>query len=705
MPYSFIFMAIATIALILSSTVITASFLGRYVTGVEQVLATVIISFTHAASILLIFGTIFAGIRPEVVAPASISLSIILYILSNCFSPETTPTLRSLLIRLVKLPKKLFRYFYSEKILLPFTALTGAIYAWRSLIALTFPLYDYDGMWYHVVIVAKWIQAHKIYPIYDNLWTLAYPKNGEILYVWIALFTHSAQFIRALSIVSSAVCAIAAVCIFRLLFKNRFAEISLLLAVLLIPSIIVTVGSSYVDSLQTAVFMISLFFFLKIYMEKIIYIIGKDRDHIHGAYNIGKIPLYVVYILSIAFGAGIKTVGLGYAIVFLSISFSIEIYIMFMCRRLQDKELDAHEKHHIIVRNLYYMSIFSLIFLLFSSYWYITNFFILKNPLFPYSLLNVYRNYSKEIFVTQIPPLMYKHHSFPVIWPVLSWLTDLRPVMQPYDTRPGGFGPNFILIYLPAMVAVIVMAIVCVKSLALRNLAFSIMLLLPTFLSFAISPLKWWSRFTLFLPIIGAISYIFVVYVLFRSQFIVKLLICAALSLSSAYCLTDAYLTSSTYSFLSIIPKGRSTLRNYWFGLHNYMYGPYSHFKNYPKISNGSTTVFISDDQDIYYPYIGENFKKNTATIRYSYMGDTDTLYALIKSVGGNYFAIQPYLSSYDNNYPSEIRADDYIIGSGYMLGNENIYKLRNIYQQVSVDSNRFRFVGIIGTHYIFEVL
>jgi hypothetical protein len=619
----------------------------------------------------------------------------------------------------------LFKSLLTEKALLLFTLILFFIYLWRSMIALGFPLYDFDGMWYHVVVVGKWMQEGKIYPVYDNLWTLSYPKNGELLSLWFALFTGGDDIMRAVSILSGIIPALASLCIFRLFSRDEHIGRFIVLAVLSMPVLIVSVGISYVDALLASMLISSTFYLLKIYgvhfKTTVDFSFENYRDGKSGREEAGGVLRgdYLLFLISLSIMAGIKTTGLSYTIIIACFALFLELIRLFNTLRALRGERESKVK--LLIERLYKISIFASLLLFCSSYWYLMNYREMKNPLFPYTFLNLFKNYKEEIIGTQIPPLFYmgQYQNLPQLWPIISWLYALLPQMQQSDQRLGGLGVSYTIFYLPAALVFSYLLFTKFISPRKKDRLYISLLILVTLSVFIIDPFKWWARFTITLATTSIILFGLLIQRLdllksmkkivgkFRLRKVSKVFTIMSLSLSLCYVFLDSTLTSSSYAFMMMFPKSITSVKrviresNY-----SYIYGSHSRYKMFNNIKPFSNIVFISDNQDIYYPYMGDHFDNRISVIRYGYIDDVDTLYAFLKSVKGNYLAINPFYKSRDND--SNVQhapPTNYVTGSGHIMSNENIYILREVYNQVSQDTSRFRFQGIMGMHYIFQIL
>ncbi|MHB1630257.1 MAG: hypothetical protein ACYCVB_18125, partial [Bacilli bacterium] len=120
--------------------------------------------------------------------------------------------------------------------------------------------YAADELGYHLVTVATWIHARQIVQSNVSVWSDAYPKNAELLFTWLYLFknddtlVHLGQWLFAL-------CGMAATAgLARMLDVSRGGAVAAATLFFLAPTIFLQASTDYVDLAFASMFLAALYF-------------------------------------------------------------------------------------------------------------------------------------------------------------------------------------------------------------------------------------------------------------------------------------------------------------------------------------------------------------------------------------------------------------------------------------------------------------
>jgi hypothetical protein len=140
---------------------------------------------------------------------------------------------------------------------------------------------------------------------------------------------------------------------------------------------------------------------------------------------------------------------------------------------------------------------------------------------------------------------------------LLSWLYDWQPQLVNYDRRWGGNGMIWLYLEFPALVG---FAIYSFLRLRMKFYFF----VLPFIIIFFAQPSAWWSRYTLFIIALGAISLAFFVEKLSHYSFlhrIVQICCFAFLTVGIGYFIHDLHPTSVLKTAIKL-PSSQRTIAN-----------------------------------------------------------------------------------------------------------------------------------------------
>lgn len=337
-------------------------------------------------------------------------------------------------------------------------------YAWRALIAVRLPVLDYDGFSYHLVTVDVWLQTGEIGRVPQRWWSDGYPANGELMTLWLTVFTGSDRLATLTGLVAVPLAIVGTVGIARRLGANRPSALLAGLVLSAMPAFIALSTTTYVDGLAVA-YLAGAWFFGLAAMSAV------EWPH--------RRALLVLTGIAIGLGAGTKgTLILPLAVLALGL-------LVDAARRSAGREKVRQSAHAAVLVGLPAA--------LMGGYWYVKNVLVFGNPVWPFAVGPLPGLGTIDDLIVQAPPQLAD------LWPVAriarSWFADPWVTRYFYDTRIGGFGVEWPLVLIFGMAGVAIL----VRG---RRFAPLVLLVAPALVTLASMPMSWWPRLTLFVPLI-----------------------------------------------------------------------------------------------------------------------------------------------------------------------------------------------------------
>ncbi len=421
---------------------------------------------------------------------------------------------------------------------LALVVLATVVAVWAGIANYLYPIHDWDGMVYHMVAVAAWTQAHKIYVTPYNLQSNTFPENTEALFTWLAVFPRGDVFVRLAQLVFVTAGALAVTGLARVVGLRRTTAIACGCLFVLTPVVVAQLTTTYVDVAFACWLLVFLYF------------LDCTKNH----FTWGSVVLTG---LAAGLTIGTKSTGLADVPICLAVVGSIAVFE----RRASFEPLataartklerakargsrlapylltlvpardtvgqaskpsnpvrprpsqDWQQLRQLAVRSIQVGLVIAVPTVALGAYWYLRTWVAFGNPLYPFAL-NIpgfaFPSVGTVETLAVIPVTPQDLVGKPG-WMqlVLSWLMD--PGMQigvansqgfiyQYSQRPGGLGPQWTLLFAPAMVGF------AIYSLWKRRDIF-VLLVLPFALILLAQPSVWWSRFTISLVALGVIAF------------------------------------------------------------------------------------------------------------------------------------------------------------------------------------------------------
>jgi hypothetical protein len=343
-------------------------------------------------------------------------------------------------------------------------------------IAALLPPYGYDAWVYHLPMVAVWIQTGNISTLipYNN-YSNVYPADTELIYTWLALFTHTYGLQSLCQVIYSCMGWLAVAGIGRIVGLRRSFALAAGALYFLTPIVLANSLSTYVDMAFAAMCLILTFFTLR-------YVYAPHATHLALAGLAGGLCI------------GMKSTGVVYVALALAILAGSCVWRWRHPRATAARATRSRMLADLATATL----LFALPTLAFGVYWYARDWINFGNPVYPYTLTlfgHVFPGQGtlQDILVKQQTPTQWANLPS---WrqAVASWQTDLpgQVTTYGYDQRLGGFGVQWLLIELPAIALFTLYAL-------WKRLDLCLTLVAPTIIVFLLQPANWWSRYTVFI--------------------------------------------------------------------------------------------------------------------------------------------------------------------------------------------------------------
>jgi hypothetical protein len=352
--------------------------------------------------------------------------------------------------------------------------------------ALLLPPFGYDAFAYHLPIVAVWMQTGNIstripYNNYSNV----YPADTELTYTWLALFVHNYSLQSLCQIFYSLAGWLAVAGIGRVVGLRRSLALAAGALYFLTPIVLANSLSSYVDMAFSAMCLVLTFFTVR-------HIYEPQTAHLALAG------------LASGLCIGMKSTGVVYVAVAAAILAGSYAWRWWRPGAKLPRKIRSQVLSDLATAT----ALFAIPTLAFGIYWYARDWVNFGNPVYPYTI-----TLFGHVFpgMGSVQDVLVKQQTLPQ-WANLpswrqalaSWQTDLpgQVTTYAYDQRLGGFGIQWPLLELPALVLFTLYAL-------WKRLDLCFTLVLPTLIVLLLQPASWWSRYTVFIVGPAAVALFF----------------------------------------------------------------------------------------------------------------------------------------------------------------------------------------------------
>jgi hypothetical protein len=342
--------------------------------------------------------------------------------------------------------------------------IVGVSLAWRVFLALRLPIVDYDGWSYHLVFADVWIQNQALTLVPQRIWTTGFPADGELLTTWLMAFTHSDSLAGFGSIIPLPLAMVSVAGLSRELGAARPWAILAGLLFGMTPALVALAGTSYVDASSVAFAVATWWLGLRV---------------LRGDWSWSSVAL-----LGLAGGLAIGTKGTNAPLTVPMLA-AAGVAIVSRVARASDARERRSAAGDLVA--------LAIPVLAFGAAWYLRNWLVYGNPLYPFSVGPFAGPTTFSKFALQVPALA----GMPTIKQIVrSWAWDWGLLRYAYDLRPGGIGRAWFVI-LPFAIGG------AWQLLRSRRWAALGLVVLVAGVTLLIMPMPWYARVTLFVPALG----------------------------------------------------------------------------------------------------------------------------------------------------------------------------------------------------------
>jgi hypothetical protein len=464
--------------------------IGSFVLGLTQIIA---------AEMLLgvVFKKLYAG--PLFFLNISVSAGVLFFsILSmgKAASGNRTAFPAVVLKEIKNEASLLGRNIIEDRILLFILLLFAVSVIWTIFLGYLFPSYTWDALWYHLPIVGNIIQSGAIQEIAVNSFIEQFinifPKNIELFFLWNTIFLRN-DVIADLSQLMFALAGVLAVysIAVKLNIREKYAVYSSLLF-FFTPIIILQSTTNYVDIAIAVLFLIAVNFLTD-------GVVSADSDNTTGA-EILRQRSFKIFLAGLTTGILLGSKGSGPLFVAV---LSVVIVINEIRKHMGLRKKTSLSMHAILKKSLkFYLVYFLLPVFLLGGYWYMKNWVLYGSPVYPMEISVFNVKIFKGLYngIVEPVPRIIDELSY-LTRPLYVWSENTKYYL--YDSRLGGLGPIWFILFLPAVVFSLCYAVIKRRK---KFLVISL-IFIAVFLMY---PRNWTPRYVIFMVGLGALSFGFV---------------------------------------------------------------------------------------------------------------------------------------------------------------------------------------------------
>lgn len=351
------------------------------------------------------------------------------------------------------------------------------------------PPYVWDTVVYHLANVAEWVQKGRIHHVVSPVGRLYWPANFEVLESWFAVFLHNDLLVKVAPFLAYLVAGASAYAIGRVLGLSWIISACVAIFYLFTPSLAIQATACKNDVAIAAVYLLMIAILLDMMRNGC-------RENFPLRHQI------LILLMALCLGIGTKP----YMAFILPAPIIIGLVAVLRHRFFSDIRgiFRFNNKYGIAV---FIFLILSSVFL--GSYWYVRNYIVFDNPVHPTD----FRIAGHLIFGTgdavQFGPGQRGSASVESLWQnskslITDKIFDQHGVFDSSLSEMTGWGWFNFICGIPALVY----ALIFVGRLRLLIISF-IISLLCLFAFISVDP--WYMRFTLWFPIIFALSFAFLI--------------------------------------------------------------------------------------------------------------------------------------------------------------------------------------------------
>lgn len=478
----------------------------------------------------------------------------------------------------------------------------GAV-AWLMLLVYLLPPFDYDGLAYHLIDVAAWLQAGRIYDIPFSFWSNSYPANTEVFDTWLTMFLHSDALANGGQIPFALCGGLGVASLARTYGLKRSSAVTAGALFVLTPIVLVEMLSGYVDVAMSGVFLAFVAFLVRFLYEP-------------------KVRYLIVAGLGAGMTLGIKSSGFAYIGVYIFVLAGAYIYHRWLRRD------GTRLKSPLVLDIAVVAFILGAPMLLLASYWYLRTWALYGNPLYPvtvgalgHTIFPGQGTVQNVVISANVPPELRGMPAWKQT--IVSWTSDPPKAMGFYvtDARMGGLGVQWIYLELPALLVWSVYALWKRRDILLT-------LILPFVIILAVQPADWWSRYTMFIVAIGAIAFAWALEAISMvwARGALQVMMAGAIMITLVYSLTQWNFSPSVAYHAAKLTSSERTVGRLWLP-------QYAWVDNVPPGSRIAMTQY-STDMWTAYPLFGLHYVNHVDQVTAT---SADSFYQQLQREQDNY--------------------------------------------------------------------
>ncbi len=358
-----------------------------------------------------------------------------------------------------------------------------AQYLLQVVVTLWVPPFSYDSVYYHLIAPDTWIQHGAIVHSPQRLAADVYPQDQEAISAFVGTFLQTLRYAGLTQLPFAAMAAAAVALLVRALGVRRSYAALAALAFLAMPAVFLQAPTAYVDVAAAATVLAALAFLLA----------APAGAPAEGPGSAHLIPYLAVAGTATGLAAGVKSTNV--ALVPMVVIIALIQHWRAGDRTGGSPGSSARRTPVWAVLAWVLVPIVAL-----AATWYIRTWITYGNPFYPVSILGFKGLGSiNQVIIQGNEPLSLRHAPLGVVGSVFSsWIYDLHAHRFIYDQRLGGFGPQWILLGVPALA-------VCMVAFARRRRDYLFGLILPVLVLAVASQAAWWARYTMALAGVGCV--------------------------------------------------------------------------------------------------------------------------------------------------------------------------------------------------------
>lgn len=350
--------------------------------------------------------------------------------------------------------------------------ITAWALGWSVYLIVLLPANDWDGLFYHLVSPAYWMQERQITITPFAIWTNVYPQNAHLIYTWLVLFLRNDVIVDAGQFLFAIAGAAAVAGLTRSFGASRAGAAGAACLFITTPIVLAQLTANYVDTALASMFLAAFWFILR-------FIHSRHKGDLLLSGIAGGITLGIK-------SSALACVGIAGLILFVWCAWE------YYGKRMSVKQATV----------LHLLMVVPIVLL--GSFWFIRTWLTYGNPLHPFridvlghTLFPGQGTVHDWIMVPNTPPELLGLSWWKQIW--ISWMQPVQPVV--YSQHLGGFGLQWPVFMFPAVVLFTILA-------AWKQRRTFLLLCLPLILIFVTQPAAWWSRYTISFVALGVAAFV-----------------------------------------------------------------------------------------------------------------------------------------------------------------------------------------------------